>query len=66
VVIVDSFDALFSIQVKECFGGFGHGWFLAFVQSPQTEGLLVLGCGLKVLHILVLFLLAWGGEGLRF
>jgi hypothetical protein len=55
VAIVDSFDALFGVQVEEYFGGFGCSWFLAFAKSPQIKGLLVPGCGLKVLDILILF-----------
>jgi hypothetical protein len=66
VAIVDSCDALFGVQVKESFRGFGSRRFCALTQSLQVKSLLIPCSGFKVLNILIFFLLMQGGDGLRF
>ena len=62
VAIVDSFDTLFGVQVKESFRGFGSRRFCALTQSLQVKSLLIPCSGFKVLNILIFFLLIWGGD----
>ena len=62
VVVVDSFNAVFGVQVKEGFGGLVRDGFCALPQSPQVKCLLIPGSSLKVFNILIFFFLLWVGE----
>jgi hypothetical protein len=62
MAIVDCFDTVFGVKIKESLWGFIRGWFCSFSKSFQVEGILVSGCSLEFLEIVVLLFLAWGSD----
>ena len=65
MAVVDCFDAVFGIKVREGFGGFVSGWFHGLAKSFQVKGFLLPSFSLNVLGIVILLSLAWGGDGLH-
>jgi hypothetical protein len=49
MAVVDCFDAVFGIKVKQGFWGFSSGLFDGIAESFQVKGFLVPVCSLKVL-----------------
>jgi hypothetical protein len=62
MAIVDCFDTVFGVKVKESLWGFIRGWSCSFSKSFQVEGIPVPGCSLEFLEIMVLLFLAWGSD----
>jgi hypothetical protein len=62
MAVVDCFDAVFGVKVKEGSGEFISGRFCGLAKSFQVKGFFVPVCSLKVLGIVILTFLVWGGD----